>query len=90
VPSIKKKMGVPVYRLLPVNEGQAVRNEPLLHAVARRTALDIVNRHAKDCPNRDALIEAVAHLARRALEGHVRLYVSHHLYPSGTQAPETL
>ena len=49
-------------------------NESLLDAVAYGSAVAIVERHASDVRNREALVEAIAHLARIGLEGHVRLY----------------
>jgi hypothetical protein len=57
-------------------------NEPWLDAVARRTAVEIVDRHARDSPNRAALIEAIFRLARCGLEGHARLYEAQHRQPS--------
>jgi hypothetical protein len=49
---------------------------PALDAIARETARDILLRHAPDCLDRCALCEAIAHLARLGLEGHLRLYQS--------------
>ncbi|HLN31744.1 MAG TPA: hypothetical protein VK395_28650 [Gemmataceae bacterium] len=49
-------------------------NESLLDALARDSAVAIVDRHAADVRNREALIKAIARLTRLGLEGHVRLF----------------
>lgn len=49
-------------------------NESLLDALAHDSAVAIVERHGGDVCNRDALVEAIARLARLGLEGHVRLF----------------
>ena len=49
-------------------------NESLLDALAHDSAVAIVDRHAADVRNREALIEAIARLTRLGLEGHVRLF----------------
>jgi hypothetical protein len=46
----------------------------LLDAIAWETAADILRRHAPDCLHRPGLHEAIAHLARLGLEGHLQLY----------------
>jgi len=51
-----------------------MRNESLLDALARNSAIAIVERHACDVRDRAALVEAIARLARLGLEGHVRLF----------------
>jgi len=53
-------------------------NEPFLDAAAQSTAADIIDRHAPGCPQREALLAAIARLARMGLEGHVRLWESEH------------
>ena len=49
-------------------------NESLLDALAHNSAVAIVERHAGDVRNKEALVEAIARLARLGLEGHVRLF----------------
>ncbi|SPE17884.1 hypothetical protein SBA5_1140016 [Candidatus Sulfotelmatomonas gaucii] len=49
-------------------------NESLLDALAHDSTVAIVDRHAADVRNREALIEAIARLTRLGLEGHVRLF----------------
>jgi len=49
-------------------------NESLLDALAHDSAVAIVDRHAADVRNREALIKAIACLTRLGLEGHVRLF----------------
>jgi hypothetical protein len=55
-----------------------MRNECFLDAAAQSTGADIVDRHAPGCPQREALVAAIARLARIGLEGHVRLWESEH------------
>jgi hypothetical protein len=45
---------------------------------ARRTAEDILRRHAPDCLDRRPLIEAIVRLARLGIEGHLLLYRAAH------------
>lgn len=49
-------------------------NESLLDALAHDSAVAIVERHAGDVRNKEALVEAIARLTRIGLEGHVRLF----------------
>ena len=49
-------------------------NESLLDALAHNSAVAIVERHAGDVRDKEALVEAIARLARLGLEGHVRLF----------------
>lgn len=51
-----------------------MRNEPFLDAVALCTARAIVERHAPDCADRQALLRAIARVARQGLDAHVRLF----------------
>jgi hypothetical protein len=51
-------------------------DESLLSTFARSSAVAIVDRHARDVRNRDALVEAIARLALVGLEGQVRLYAA--------------
>jgi len=63
------------------------KNDSLLAALARSSAVAIVNRHARNVPNRDALVEAIARLALIGLEGHVCLFALRQLEcPAGQDA----
>jgi hypothetical protein len=53
-----------------------MRNESLLANLARSSAVTIVDRHARDVHDREALVEAIARLVRMGLEGHVRLFTA--------------
>ena len=52
---------------------------PPLDALAQRTAQEIVARHASDCGNAPALRNAIARLARAALQAQVLLFELAHL-----------
>ena len=56
-------------------------NDSLLDALARDSAVAIVDRHAGDVRDRDGLVEAIPRLARLGLEGHVRLFESEQRQP---------
>ncbi len=63
-------------------------DDPTLDDLSRRTARDILKRHAPDCLDRQPLIQAIARLARLGLEGHVRLYQTQHvLRPAEAMPP---
>jgi hypothetical protein len=51
-----------------------MKDESLLAILARGSAVAIVDRHAPDVRNREALVEAIARLAFIGLEGHVGLW----------------
>ena len=50
-----------------------MRNESFLDALAKRTAVEIIRRHAPDCVSRQGLVDAIARIKRQGLEGQVRL-----------------
>jgi hypothetical protein len=58
-------------------------NQSLLEARAKSTALHIVERHAPDCRNRQALLDAIARITLRGLEGHIGLFEAQQRQPSG-------
>jgi hypothetical protein len=60
-----------------------MKNELFLDAVAVCTAREIVNRHAPDCADREALIAAIARVQRRGLDAALRLYQTQQASPSG-------
>ncbi|HLJ95900.1 MAG TPA: hypothetical protein VKU02_22185 [Gemmataceae bacterium] len=51
-----------------------MQDESLLAILARSSAVAIVDRHARDVRNREALVEAITRLALIGLEGHLRLF----------------
>jgi hypothetical protein len=53
-----------------------IMDESFLAILARGSAMTIVERHAPDIRNRDALVEAIARVVLIGLEGHVRLYAT--------------
>jgi hypothetical protein len=56
-------------------------SEATLAELVRRTALEILNRHAPDCLRRRALVEAIARLARQGIESAASLYQERHRQP---------
>jgi hypothetical protein len=52
----------------------SVKDEFLLASIAHSSGVAIVDRHARDVRDREALVEAIARLALIGLQGHVRLF----------------
>jgi hypothetical protein len=58
-----------------------MEKETPLEQFARKTAQDILKRHAPDCLDRPGLLAAIARLARQGLDISVRMYQTQHQPP---------